>query len=146
MSDLIQEFKGNKYDDWSMWYQDKKPSAIDDATDKIFEMVLKLQEAISLINEQMVKEWVRDLVLNKTFIGLRFQESILKKVAFLKRESYRLATPEEETQGIDGYIGSRQVSIKPITYKTKNMLHEEITIDLIFYDKKKDGINIEYDF
>lgn len=146
MSDLIKEFKWNKYDDWSKWYQDKKPCAIDDAANKIFKMVLKLQEAISLIDEQMVKEWVGDLVLNKTFIGLRFQESILKKVAFLKGLSYRLATPEEEAQGIDGYIGSRQVSIKPITYKTKNMLHEEITIDIIFYDKKKDGINIEYDF
>ena len=146
MSDLIQEFKGNKYDDWSKWYQNKKPSAVDNATEKIFKMVLKLQEAISLIDEQMVKEWVEDLVLNKTFIGLRFQESILIKVASLKRESYRLAIPEEEAQGIDGYIGSRQVSIKPITYKTKNMLHEKITKDIIFYDKEKGGLNIEYDF
>ena len=95
-------------------------------------MVLNLQEAISLIDKQMVKEWVEDLVLNKTFIGLRFQESTLKKVASLARESYRLATPEEESQGIDGYIGSRKVSIKPITYKTKNMLHEEIATDIIF--------------
>jgi hypothetical protein len=146
MSDLIQEFKGNKYEDWSKWYQDKKPSAIDDATEKIFNMVLNLQEAITIIDKQMVKKWVEDLVLNKTFVGLRFQESILKKVASLTRESYRLATPEEESQGIDGYIGLRKVSIKPITYKTKNMLHEEIAIDIIFYDKKKDGINIEYGF
>jgi hypothetical protein len=146
MSDLIQEFKGNKYEDWSKWYQDKKPSAIDDATEKIYNMVLKLQEAITLIDKQMVKEWVEDLVLNKTFVGLRFQESILKKVASLKRESYRLATPEEESQGIDGYIGLKKVSIKPITYKTKNMLNEEIAIDIIFYNKKKDGINIEYGF
>jgi hypothetical protein len=123
MSDLIQEFKGNKYEDWSKCYQDKKPSAIDDATEKIFNMVLNLQEAITLIDKQMVKEWIEDLVLNKTFVGLRFQESILKKVAFLTNESYRLATPEEESQDIDGYIGLRKVSIKPIIYKTKNMLH-----------------------
>lgn len=145
MSDLIQAFKGNKYEDWSQWYQDKKPSAIDNATEKIFNMVLNLQEAINHIDKHMVREWVEDLVLNKTFIGLRFQESILKKVASLDRESYRLATPEKEYQGIDGYIGSRKVSIKPITYRTKNMLHEEIATDIIFYDKKKDGITIEYD-
>ena len=105
-------------------------------------MVLNLQEAITLIDKQMVKEWVEDLVLSKTFIGLPFQESILKKVASLTTESYRLATPEEESQGIDGYIGLKKVSIKPITYKTRNMLHEEIAIDIIFYDKKKDDINI----
>ena len=64
MSDLIQEFKGNKYEDWSKWYQDKKPSAIDDATEKIFNMVLNLQEAITIIDKQMVKKWVEDLVLN----------------------------------------------------------------------------------
>lgn len=146
MSDLIQEFEGNKYDDWAVWYQNKKPRAIEDATEKIYSMVLSLQNAIGLIDKQMVRKWAKDLVLNKTFIGLRFQESILKNVASQKNESYRLATPEEESRGIDGYIGTKEVSIKPITYKTKNMLNEEIDVDIIFYDKKKDGINVEFDF
>ncbi|NIA28392.1 MAG: MjaI family restriction endonuclease [Actinobacteria bacterium] len=146
MSDLIQEFEGNRYEDWAVWYQNKKPTAIKDATEKIYSMVLNLQKAIGLIDKHMVEKWVKDLVLNKTFIGLRFQESILKKVASLKNESYRLAIPEEESNGIDGYIGDKEVSIKPITYKTKNMLNEQIDIDIIYYDKKKDGINIEFDF
>ena len=108
-------------------------------------MVLNLQEAINLIDKQMVRKWAKDLVLNKTFIGLRFQESILKNVASLKNQSYRLATPEEESRGIDGYIGTKAVSIKPITYQTKNMLNEKIDVDIIFYDKKKDGINVVFD-
>jgi hypothetical protein len=33
--------------------------------------------------------------------------------------------------------------IKPITYKQKQALHEEINIDIINYDKKKDRINFE---
>jgi len=57
-----------------------------------------------------------------------------------------LAAPSEESNGIDGFIGDTPVSIKPITYKTKNMLQEEIDAILIFYDKKKDGINVMYDF
>ena len=48
-----------------------------------------------------------------------------------------------ESKGIDGYIGKEPVSIKPITYKTKNMLNEQINVKIIFYDKKKDGINID---
>lgn len=109
-------------------------------------MILNLKEAINLIDKQMVNNWAKDLVLTKTFVGLRFQESILKKVSSLKNKSYRLANPQEESSGLDGYIGSKAISIKPITYKTKNMLSEEINVDIIYYDKKKDGISVEFDF
>lgn len=146
MSDLIQEFDGNKYNEWVIWYLRKMPHAVDNATDKIYSMILNLKEAINLIDKQMVNNWAKDLVLTKTFVGLRFQESILKKVSSLKNKSYRLANPQEESSGLDGYIGSKAISIKPITYKTKNMLSEEINVDIIYYDKKKDGISIEFDF
>jgi hypothetical protein len=146
MSDLIQEFQGNKYSDWAIWYQNKKPHSIEDATDRIYAMVLNLKNAIALIDRPMVESWVKDLVLNKTFIGLRFQGSILKKVASIKGESYRLATPQEESGGIDGYIGSKAISIKPVTYRAKNMLNEQIDVDIIYYDKQKDGINVEFGF
>src|SRR3989344_4538581 len=73
------------------------------------------------------------------------QEAILKKVASLKNVSYRLANPKEESQGIDGFIGSIPVSIKPMTYKTKNALKEEIKAKIIFYNKTKSGLEIEAD-
>lgn len=75
----------------------------------------------------MIGMWVKDLVLYKTFIGLRFQEAILKKVADVKETTYRLASKEEERRGIDGYIGYIPVSIKPHTYRSKASLAEEIT-------------------
>lgn len=109
-------------------------------------MIANLKNAIDIIDRAMVKSWVEDLVLCKTYVGLRFQESILKKVAATKKQSYRLATPQEESSGIDGYIGTRGVSIKPITYMAKNMLKEQIGVELIFYEKKKDGITIEFNF
>lgn len=146
MSDLIQEFGGKKYDDWVKWYQRKMPCGVDDATEKIYEMVQKLKEAIILIDKEMVNKWAKDLILTKTFVGLSFQESILKKIARLKNTSYRLATPEEESTGVDGYVGGKPVSIKPSTYKTKNMYGEQIEADLVIYDKKKDGINIMFYF
>ncbi|MDM7274037.1 MjaI family restriction endonuclease [Sulfurihydrogenibium azorense] len=90
----------------------------------------------------MVKQWVKDLVIVKTFIGLKFQEAIIKKVALEFKKQYRLATPEEESKGIDGYIGDIPISIKPITYKTKSQLSENIKVDIIFYKKEKDGIKI----
>ena len=143
LSDLIQECPHKEYEKWKEWYLDKHPSAINNATKKIFDMLEKLKEAINKIDEEMIRRWVEDLVIDKTFIGLKFQEAILKRVAKMKKTDYRLSTPEEESKGIDGFMGEIPVSIKPITYKTKNMLREKINVKFIFYDKKKDGINVD---
>lgn len=144
LSDLIQKCPHKEYAKWKEWYLEQQPKAIDNATEKVFEMVNNLKISINKIDKEMVREWVRDLVIDKTFIGLKFQEAILKRIAKLKKETYRLSTPQEESKGIDGFIGDIPVSIKPITYKTKNMLREIIDVKFIFYDKKKDGINIDY--
>jgi len=124
LSELIKECPERTYKGWKNWYLKKYPDAINNAVAKIKEMILNLQEAVKLIDESMIKEWTDNLVLEKTFIGLRFQEAVLKKIAKIKNTKYRLAEPKEESQGIDGFVGNVPVSIKPITYKTKNALRE----------------------
>ena len=146
MSDLIQEFEGKTFEEWAIWYQERYPDAIEKATDKVFEMVESFKKSIELIDKKLISEWVEDLVLNKTFAGLNFQEVILKKVAGSKKTTYKFSTKEEESKGIDGYIDTIPVSIKPSTYKTQNHLLENISANMIFYDKKKDGLMIEFDF
>ncbi len=146
LSDLIQECPKKTYKEWVNWYNEKTPTAIDDATEKVYEMIQNLNNAIKQIDKALVRKWVEDLVLTKTFVGLCFQESILKVIAERRWVNYRLATPIEESQNIDGYIGDIPVSIKPITYKTKNMLHENINVKIIYYEKLKDGIKVEYHF
>ena len=94
----------------------------------------------------MVKDWIRDLVVLKTFTGLKFQEAILKKVSECLQQDYRWSTPEEESKGIDGYIGDTPISIKPHTYKAQRLqLSEQIDVSVIYYEKKKTGLVIEYD-
>ena len=143
MSDLIQEFTGKSATEWEKWYLQKHPDAIDRATVKIYEMVEKFKDVILKIDKKMVEEWVRDLVIFKTFIGLKFQEAVLKKVSDLLKQEYFLSSPENEAKGIDGYIGETPVSIKPVTYKTKPSLAEEINAKIIFYEKKSNGIVID---
>jgi len=145
LTELIKECPKRTYEDWKNWYLSKYPNAIENATERINEMMNNLKKAIKSIDESMIKKWVEDLVLEKTFIGLRFQEAILKKVAFIKNTNYRLAEPKEESRGIDGFIGDIPVSIKPITYKTKNALREEIKTKIIFYNKTKSGLEIDAD-
>ena len=126
-----------------MSYISQYPYAIDDATDKIYAQVENLKEAIQLIDRDMVREWVEDLVVVKTFNGLYVQKAILRKIAEMKGRNYRLATPEEESQGIDGYVGVIPYSIKPDTYKTMGRLSETINVKMVYYTKKKTGLTIE---
>ena len=145
LTELIKECPERTYEGWKNWYLSKYPNAIENATERINEMMNNLKKAIKLIDKSIIKKWVEDLVLEKTFIGLRFQEAILKKVASLKNTNYRLAEPKEESEGIDGFIGDIPVSIKPITYKTKDTLREEIKAEIIFYNKTKSGLEIDAD-
>lgn len=143
LSELINECPEKTYEGWKKWYLKSHPEAISNAVEKVEGMVNKLKEAIKLIDEKMIRDWVEDLVLEKTFIGLRFQEAILKKVAVLKGVAYKPSELNEESQGIDGYIGNTPISIKPVSYKTKNMLPEKINAKMIFYEKTKAGLDID---
>jgi len=106
-------------------------------------MIEKFKIAINQIDQEMVKKWVKDLVIEKTFIGLRFQEAVIKKIAKLKNKKYRLSTPQEESIGIDGFIGKIPVSVKPMSYSSKKSLQENIQAKIIFYEKKKDGLRVD---
>jgi hypothetical protein len=114
-------------------------------TKKIAEMLENFKGALNKIDLDLIEKWVRDLVIVQTFIGLRCQEAILQKVAEEHGVSYRLATPEEEAQGIDGYIGDEPVSIKPDTYDVKAALPETIKVKIIRYRKVKSGIEVGFE-
>lgn len=126
LSDLIQEFSGKTIDEWEQWYLQRYPDAIRNAKEKISAMVVNLKDAIQNIDENMINEWVKDLVIVQTFIGLKFQEAILKKGAEVKGVDCRLSDNIDESKGIDGYIGDIPVSIKSDTYKIKKALREDI--------------------
>uniref|UniRef100_A0A7C6E9U7 MjaI family restriction endonuclease n=1 Tax=candidate division WOR-3 bacterium TaxID=2052148 RepID=A0A7C6E9U7_UNCW3 len=144
MSELIQEFEGKTLREWEEWYLKKKPDAIKNATEKILQKLKELKNSLNKIDRATVEQWVRDLVIVKTFAGLRLQEAILKKGAEIKRTNYRLAEPEEESKGIDGYIGDIPISIKPHTYEIKSALPEHIETKIIYYRKIDDGIEVDY--
>ena len=146
LSDLIQEFPGHKLHEWQEWYTKRYPESVKLATEKVQSMVGQLKEAIGRIDRDMIETWVRDLVFIKTFVGLKFQEAVLARLAQEKRATYRLGTPEEESRGFDGYVGETPISIKPVTYKQKAALSETIEARIVYYRKVKDGIEIEFEF
>ena len=144
MSELIKEFDGKSIDEWIEWYTERYPNAVNDATDKIWNMYETMKAAFNAITKDMVENWVKDLVYGKTYCGLRFQTAIISAIASQMGKEWREANPDEEAQGIDGFIGDKPIQIKSSTYKFEAHLLESIKVPIVYYDKKKDGINIEY--
>jgi hypothetical protein len=145
MTELIREFPGRTLDEWKEWYLKKHPMGIDNATTKILSKIDDYKNILTTIDREMVRRWVADLVLDKTFTGLRIQEAILKQVSELRKCDYRISSPREESQGIDGFIGDKPVSIKPESYRTMPTLNENIRAELIIYSKTKKGIEFDID-
>lgn len=147
LSELFPEFAESgieiTIDNWRKWYVEKYPHAFANATDKIYTQVQNLRDAIPLIDRDMVERWVEDLIIDKTFNGLYVQRAILAFLAENKDTTYRLATPEEESKGIDGYIGGVAYSVKPDSYKTMGRLSETIDVKMVYYTKTKTGLKIE---
>ena len=147
LSDLFPDFLFQTDDvtvhTWEHWYNDRYPNAIPKAAEKIYAQVLNLKEAIQLIDYDMVEDWVHDLVINKTYNGLYVQKAILSFLADQTGQEYRLAHPDEEAKGIDGFVGTTAYSIKPDTYKTMGRLSEIIDVKMIYYTKTKSGLTIE---
>lgn len=147
MSELFPEFMTSTsditIDAWKEWYLERYPDAFDKATQKIYSQVQNLREAIQYIDEDMVRHWAIDLVIDKTFNGLYVQKAILAALAQKTGKAYRLAMPAEESKGIDGFVGSIPYSIKPDTYKTMGRLSETIDVKMIYYTKTKTGLKVE---
>lgn len=147
MSELFPEFMASTsditIDAWKEWYLERYPDAFDKSTQKIYSQVQNLREAIQYIDEDMVRHWVMDLVIDKTFNGLYVQKAILAALAQKAGKSYRLAIPAEESKGIDGFVGNIPYSIKPATYKTMGRLSETIDVKMIYYTKTKTGLKVE---
>jgi hypothetical protein len=151
LSELVKQFQveslDGSYEAWVKWYLERYPEAIDNATGRTWVMVNNFRETLAKMDENLVKDWVKDLVLVKTYIGLlKAQQAILKTIAEDKGTSSRLATPEEESRGIDGFVGDLPISIKPSSYKLEEMLVERIGANIVYYDKDEDVITFEYDF
>lgn len=147
MSELFPEFADSgdeiTIENWKAWYVNRHPEAFETATDKIYAQVENLKQAIQFIDRDMIEAWVEDLIVSKTFNGMYVQKAILAFLAEQIKGTYRLATPEEEAVGIDGYVNNTPYSVKPDTYKSMERLSETIDVKMIYYTKTKTGLKIE---
>jgi hypothetical protein len=154
LNEIIEEYKeeypNGNFEDWKQFYFEEYDGeeSIEQATDKVFEMVVKMREAAEEIDREMVNRWVKDLVLYKTYNGLgRTEEAILKKLSEEYSLPYELGTAADESKGVDGYLGDQPVSVKPASYKQKSRLQEDIQAPIVYYEdySTTDALKLQLD-
>ncbi|ELZ48783.1 hypothetical protein C465_09055 [Halorubrum distributum JCM 9100] len=141
MSEIIEEFRqehpDGTFEDWVKYYKTEHDGdeRLEEATETAYPMVEKMRDAFEEIDEEMTHDFLRDLVLFKTYEGFDIQEAILRKLGEMYNEEVTRASAEDESKGIDGYVGDQPVQIKPTTYPDD--LQEGIEVPIVTYDENK---------
>lgn len=145
MTEIAPQHFDKTQKEWEDWYLENYPDAIENATDKAYDMLLKHKIAMESIDRELVKAYMTDLVLVRSRKGLIYHDMILDYLSKKYNTTYRLATPEEESKGIDGYVGDKPIQIKPHTYLNKPRLQEEFPCDVVFYKDTKTYLYIYFE-
>ena len=135
--------------DWKRHYKDGHSEQYNNGLKRFKEQFEKEKKAINDISDDALTNWYDDLLFNKTFAGLYAEDAILKDIAEKKKEEYKKSTSEEESQGIDGYIGNVPYSVKAESYKESAAKNTEtISAKMVYYryteDANKKNIGVEY--
>ncbi len=152
-SDLIPSVRNweEYYETAVIEYGFSKDEAVDNAINKIFNMLKNFQNMLNSYDEQSLKNdvgvWVKKLMFEKTFTGLSVQKLIVEHIIKLTGCNYiwRLSTASEESLNIDAFINGKPIQIKPISYEHKKITKaiENIQIPIIEYNLNKNDKNIK---
>ncbi len=129
---------------WKNYHKEKYPNAVINAVSRTDSMIENFKEAISQIDEELIEEWVMDLLYDKTFYGFNLEATI--KLYFIDLGfKVKDATPEDESKNIDLYIDDKPYQIKPESLGHKQSIRSHIDIPIIIYSKEVNSIVIEFD-
>lgn len=136
------ESGGRSVEDWERWYYDNGgEQKLQKATDKLFEMLNKMPLDHKIFTRELAQEYILDLVINKTHYGMSGEYHAVLAAAQYFGMKYRFSTAEEESQGIDAWIGDYPVQVKPhdsvTMHHVRNGADTEKTL-VITYEAKKD--------
>ncbi len=136
IQDFWQEHPEGTFEDWVKYYYEEHDGEdrLKEATEKAYPMVEKMRDAFDQIDEEMTHDFLRDLVLFKTYEGFDIQEMLLRKLGEMYNKEVTRGTAKDESKGIDGYIGDQPVQIKSKTYPD-NL--PDFDVPMVIYDENK---------
>lgn len=143
---VIEEFEGKAFEDWERFYEQKRPGALDTASREIYGAIERLRASLALVDEELVRHWVEEAVLKRTYAAWRIQETILKHIAKLQGKPFRQADDRESEAGIDGFIDERPFSVRPVSHYFKGPPDEQdARANVVYFEKVKTGLKVYFD-
>lgn len=133
-------------EEWEKWYNKKYPEAISKATDEAWIKFSEVLDYLKTVTKEDIAAWEKDLIIYKTYTGLMIQDAIIKDIAKKMRVESRLATVEEESMGIDGYINKKPVQIKARTYESNHNERFDERIIIVYYEKDARTSDVSYEY
>ncbi|MDP2425393.1 MAG: MjaI family restriction endonuclease, partial [bacterium] len=118
--------------------------AVKDSVQKTTAMIQGFKAAINSIDSALIKEWVEDLLYDKTFYGFNLESTI--KLFFIdKGLTVQNATAGDESKNIDLYVNGKPYQIKPKSLEHKQSIKSYIGIPIIYYYKEENSLVIDCD-
>lgn len=148
MKELFTEFlsqknkNGHSVEEWRKFYYAKDgQTKIESATDKLWAMLEKMPVDRTIFTKDVARNYIVDLIINKTHFGMSGEYfSVLAAAKYFGME-YRWSTAEEESQGIDAWIGEFPVQVKPHDSVKMNHVRNHADIEktlVLTYESGKD--------
>lgn len=134
--------RSRSVEDWESWYMSNGgPAKIQAATDRLYDMLTKMPVDHKVFTRALAHDYIMDLVINKTHYGMSGEYHAVLAAARHFDLPHRFSTPEEESQGIDAWIGPHPVQVKPHDsvrmHHVRNHADTDQTL-VITYEAKKD--------
>jgi hypothetical protein len=122
MSEITSSFEGGSYDDFIEYYyrvHDGKKRRRQ-AVKRMAENIIKRVRAVGgdVPDSKAVKwsnRYIHSMLVN-SYRGFMDEARAIELVADELGEEWRVASSDEESDGIDGYIGDQSVQVKPLSY------------------------------
>ncbi len=128
-----------------------------EAINEAIEKNIQLKDiALNILNREdidtLIKEYLEDLIFNKTFSGLSVEPYVCRSaLQSLLKDTFdesllRNSTPQEESRNIDFIYDTTPIQIKPLSFKSRNQgiqLGNYDDLVIIYYSINKNNIIIE---
>jgi hypothetical protein len=133
---------GMSVDDWETWYYaNGGADKIQAATDKLYAYLNKMPLDHSVFTRELAQTYILDLVINKTHYGMSGEYYAVLATAKHFGLEHRFSTAEEESRGIDAWIGDKPVQIKPHDSVAKHHVRNGADVSktlVVTYEAKAD--------
>jgi hypothetical protein len=127
------------FENWCNFYNSKPfVNNIPGQAQKLYEMIQKMQ--VGGISLEMCEDYIKEVIYNKTHMGMAGEEMAVEAVGQHLNKPVRFSTAEEESQGIDGWVGEIPVQVKPNDSVFKGHVHnhpDRERVLLVTYEAKK---------